>query len=68
MHWNFRTKNLKVWWHDATILIFSGTYIHSITFIQYLDSSVATRQGSSPSPHRWSDYWEKPPWGAELGI
>jgi hypothetical protein len=70
MHWNFITKKLKVLWHAALlfVLIFSSTYIHSITLIQYLYSSVATRQGSSPSPHRWSDFWEKPPWGAELGI
>jgi hypothetical protein len=41
-------------------------------FILILSSTMhlsdATRQGSSPSPHRWSAQWEKPPWGAEPGI
>jgi hypothetical protein len=30
---------LKVWWHDATLLVYFSyiiTYIHSITFIQYI--------------------------------
>ena len=35
-------STLKVWWHDAIflfILIFSSTYIQSITFIQYIHRS-----------------------------
>jgi hypothetical protein len=31
-------------------------------------SFVNTRRGSSPSLHRWSAQWEKPPWDAEPGI
>ncbi len=40
-------------------------YIHTFHTIH---SSVATRRGSSPSPHRWSAQWEKHPWVAEPGI
>jgi hypothetical protein len=42
------------------------TYIHSITFIKYVHSSVAISGGSSPSPHRWSALWEKHLWGAAI--
>jgi hypothetical protein len=44
------------------ILILNITYIHTV------HSSVVIRRGSSPSPHRWSAQWEKPPWGAEPSI
>ena len=43
------------------------TYIHSFNHIHTLHLSVAIRRGSSPSSHRWSAQWEKPPWGAERG-
>jgi hypothetical protein len=50
------------------ILILYITFIHSITFIQ-LHSSVVIQRGSSPSPHRWSAQWDKPPFrGAEPRI
>jgi hypothetical protein len=56
----------NVWWHVATllfILIFSTTYINSITFLHCIHPSPF-RRGSSPSPHHWSAQWEKPPLGA----
>ncbi len=43
-------ETFKVWWLDATLFDFC-TYIHSITFIQYIHS-FAIRRGSSLSPHR----------------
>jgi hypothetical protein len=52
------------------ILFLYITYIHTITLIQYI-KSVVIHRGFSPSPHRWSAQWDKPPWGAgpriELG-
>jgi hypothetical protein len=43
-------------------------YIHSFHHINTGHSSVAIRRGYSPSPHRWSAQWEKPPWGVEPRI
>ncbi len=33
-----------------------------------MNSSVAIRRDSFPSPHRWSTQWKKPLWGAEPRI
>ncbi len=38
------------------------TYNHPITFIQYI------RRGLSPSPHRLTAQWDRPPCGAEPRI
>jgi hypothetical protein len=38
------------------------------TYIHIVHSSFTIRRGSSPSPHRWSQWsaqWEKPSWGTE---
>ncbi len=43
-------------------------YIHSFSLVNTVHSSAAIRRASSPSPHRWSARWEKPPWGAEPRI
>jgi Na+-transporting methylmalonyl-CoA/oxaloacetate decarboxylase gamma subunit len=48
------------------ILIFCIRY--SFYHIHTVHSSVVIRQGSSPSPHRWSVQREKPPWGAKPRI
>ncbi len=58
---------LKVWWHDTT-LFYIIYYIHSFHHIHTIHSSVVIHRGSSPSPHRWSAQWDKPPWGAEPRI
>jgi hypothetical protein len=39
-----------------------------IKHIHTVYSFVVIRLGSSPSPHRWSAHWEKPPRGAEPRI
>jgi hypothetical protein len=39
-------------------LIFSSTYIQSITFIKYIHPSPFA-EVPSPYPHRWSAQWEK---------
>jgi len=48
-------------------LIFSSTYIHSITFIQYIHPSPLAEV---PLHLLIAGHlkWEKPPWGAEPGI
>ncbi len=58
---------LKVWWRDATLLvyfIFSSTYTHSITFIQYINLSPF----AEVPLHLLIAGQEKHPWGAELKI
>ncbi len=61
----------RVWWQDATLFLFIFHIFYNIhTFIQS-HLSVAIRRGLSPSPHRFSALWGKPPCGAgpriELG-
>jgi hypothetical protein len=50
-------KELKVWWQDATLLVYFSY------FITYIRSHYIY-----PSPHRLQAQWEKPPCGAESRI
>ncbi len=60
-------EGLVAWCHSVCLLdIFK--HIHSVHHIHTVHSSFAIRRGSSPSPHRWSAQWEKPPRSAEPRI
>ncbi len=65
------SKASKVWWNDATLFVYLNFLVHTVHSVHQIltiHSSVAIRRGSSPSAHRWSAHWEKPPRGAEPRI
>jgi hypothetical protein len=60
--------SLKVWWQDSTLFVYFSYFITNIHSSYHTHLSVTICRGLSPSLHRLSAQWEKPPCGAEQRI